>query len=445
VVDRELSRYVIKSIALARDEAQVRAELASAGWSEREITETYAEARSLLAPTGMTGSPPLKRQTPGLPLVDVSRITFGRIFLFIGVLIIVCAAAFFVTINWLQWSPVKRFLALLVPMLFCALCGGILLRAREKATATYFLFAAGLLMPFVLFAVSSEVLKFDFIFAYREHSSQFPWGVALLVSTIGYMLCRKSLGHLGWTFLAGVSTILGIGAICSVIFTTSNDEEIVARAFFWGALIASGVVASIALRLEKLGAQAEAKLLYVPPVLGMTIPLLALGLMGAYIRPFLGDTHSWHHDWLVFGGSVLISGIIALALAAGAVSLYRQGYVELSPYRGIFGAFGCILALSGGMIIGTAESEMYREFIWLALIAASIYFGQRMQVRSFLYVGTLFLVIFVFQFGFEYFENEIGWPLVLFGAGLISLALGVIAERLSRGWTSRRKPPAGAG
>ena len=46
----------------------------------------------------------------------------------------------------------------------------------------------------------------------------------------------------------------------------------------------------------------------------------------------------------------------------------------------------------------------------------------------------LFLVIFVFQFGFEHFKDQIGWPLVLFGAGLVSLALGIIAERMSRAW-----------
>ncbi len=286
----------------------------------------------------------------------------------------------------------------------------------------------------MLFAVSGEVLKLEFIITFREHYSQFQWGVALLVSTLAYMLCRKYLGHLGWTLIAGASAILGFGALSSILLTASPEGEYVSRAFMWGMLIASGAVAIVALRLEKAGKRPDAKLLYIPPCLGTAISLVALGLLGAYIRPFLGERPDWHNEWLVFGGSVMISGIIALALARGAVVLQKRGYWGLSPYGAIFGAFGCILVLTGGMIIGTADGEMYRGFIWLALILATIFFGQQMQVRSFLYIGTFFLVIFVFQFGFAHFKEEIGWPLVLFAAGLISLALGVIAERMSRGW-----------
>jgi len=433
VVDSELSRYVIRSLILSRNEALVRAELKEVGWDESEIDEALSDARGLIDPVGQVGAPPARRQAYGLPLLDVSRITLGRVLLFIGVLIIVCAAVFFVAINWLQWSPVERFLALLGPMLFCALCGGVLMRIEERVTATYFLFAAGLLMPFVLFAASSEVLKYKFLFPYGEHSSQFPWGVALLLSTGAYVLCRRYLGHPGWTFLAGLSAILGIGALSSAAFAASSEEETVVRAFMWGALIASGAVAGVAARLEKAGGKAEARLLYVPPAFGLAVSLLVLGMMGAFVRPFLNEMPTWHDD-LLFGGSILIAGIVSLALAAGASALMPRGYIELSPYRSIFGAFGCILSLFGGMVIGTSDSVMSREFIWLGLILAFIYLGQRMRVRSFLFVGTLFLVIFVFQFGFEHFKDQIGWPLVLFGAGLVSLALGIIAERMSRAW-----------
>ena len=52
--------------------------------------------------------------------------------------------------------------------------------------------------------------------------------------------------------------------------------------------------------------------------------------------------------------------------------------------------------------------------------------------RQFLYLGTLFLIIYIFDIGAEYFESNVGWPITLFVAGLASMGIGFGIEKLRR-------------
>ena len=54
------------------------------------------------------------------------------------------------------------------------------------------------------------------------------------------------------------------------------------------------------------------------------------------------------------------------------------------------------------------------------------------QSKIFLYEGTFFLVIYIFSIGYEYFQNQIGWPLTLLVAGLLSMFTGLMIEKLRK-------------
>jgi hypothetical protein len=436
VVDRELSNYIIRSLTLARDEAQVRAELEKAGWNVGEISAAYLEARRLLDASAAV-TPPVKRQPTGVPQVEMARITAGRVFLFIGVLVIISAAAFFLTINWADWTPVMRFLSLLTPMLLCAIVGIYLWGHREKPVAVFFLITAGLLLPFVLFALSTEVIR-DYFFDTLHQTAAFPWGVALLASTVVFMLCRRIFGFPAWSLLAGTAAILGTGAIATMFVISPARDESVVNAYMWGVLLSSAVVAAIAIAREKAGIFSDARLLYLPPALALKVALLVLASTGAYTSWLLANNipgHRFENEWLTASTSLFISGALSLAIAWGAGKLLERGLQYVWPYRVTFGAFATFLILIGGLVMATGNHDnWWYSLVWLALILGFIFTGQRMQVRSFLYVGTLFMVVFVFTIGFEYFEDQAGWPLVLFASGLISLALGFLAERMSRSW-----------
>ena len=69
----------------------------------------------------------------------------------------------------------------------------------------------------------------------------------------------------------------------------------------------------------------------------------------------------------------------------------------------------------------------------LLLASLGFIFGSIPKLtRQFLLIGTLFLVVYIFMIGGEYFQNEVGWPITLFVAGLISMGIGVAMERVRR-------------
>lgn len=73
------------------------------------------------------------------------------------------------------------------------------------------------------------------------------------------------------------------------------------------------------------------------------------------------------------------------------------------------------------------------------LLASCALLGMSMvlQQRVWLVVGGASLLGYVFTIGFEYFDDELGWPLVLLVCGAISMLAGWLLERLHRQYLMR--------
>lgn len=428
MVNPELLEFIIQSMARSTPKDEISGALMGKGWSNEEISEALARAAQLLHPGEAPPQAPVKRAHQATtPAVDLSRITAARIFLFLGAVVIVSAAVFFISINWEEWSGLERFGSILAPMLVCAAAGLALWFLSQRAVAIYFLLTAGLLIPFVMYMAiwgpSAGEPEY-----YMRQPVLLHWGFSLGVATVIYLLCRRFLPHPSWSLLAGLGFVLSIAFSFAGILDV--DEEISVHRF---ALAASAIVLVAGLYAERARNAADAMLLYLVAWVGLVFSLLALGFSGGMLPTDIVEEYAHGPGGAnIHGISMVLAGAVGLGLAYLTRFLTSTGFAGLAVYRGILGFFGCGMLLFGAFLTGLDDELPVYETAFLLLSLAAIFISQRIRVRSFLYLGTLFVIIYVFSTGFEYFEDQMGWPIILFCAGLVSMVIGFTVDRWSR-------------
>ena len=428
MADPRLLEFIIQSFARSRPEDEISAALQGKGWSKAEIDEALARATQMLDPGAAPPQVPAKPARPAAsPAVDLSRVTAARIFLFLGAVVIMSAAVFFISINWEEWSGLERFGSILTPMLVCAAAGLLLWFLSQRAVAVYFLLTAGLLIPFVLYMAvwGPSAGRPEY---YMEQPVLLHWGLSLGVGTVVYLLCRRFLPHPSWSLLAGLGFVLCTAF--SIAGLLKAEPEISVHRF---ALIASAIVLLVGLYAERGRHAVDAMLLYLVAWVGLVFSLLALGFSGGMLPDDIVEEYAYSGAGAnIHGISTVLAGVVCLGLAYLTRILSGVGFAGLTAYRGILGFFGCGMLLLGALLTGADDELPVYETAFLLLSLAAIFVGQRIRVRSFLYLGTLFVIIYVFSTGFEYFEDEMGWPIILFCAGLVSMVVGFAVDRWSR-------------
>ncbi len=439
MADTRLAEFIIRSLVRQQAEQEFRPELESKGWSEKEIDEALARAKELLDSEAAPPQAPAKHFSfAASPAVDLSRVTAARIFLFLGALVIVSAAVFFISINWEEWSGLERFTSILTPLLVCAAAGLTLWFLRQRAVGIYFLLTAGMLAPFVFYMAfwGPAAGRPDY---YLQQPVLLHWGASVGVATLIYLLCRRFLAHPSWSLLTGLGFVLA--AAFSVAGILDAEPELTIHR---AALVASALVLLAGLYLERARHVVDAKLLYLVAWVGLVFSLLVLGFSGGMLPEHIVERQTWGIDGPnAYGISTVLAGLVGLGLAYMARALSTTGFNALAVYRGLLGFFGCAMVLFGAFLTGVDGKLPVYETVFLALSLGAIFAGQSMRVRSFLYLGVLFVIVYVFSTGFEYFEDELGWPVILFCAGLISMLIGFAADRWSRTFARRRNAEAG--
>jgi hypothetical protein len=439
MADSKLVEFIIRSLVRSQTEEEFRPSLKAKGWSKEEIDQALNRAKELLdagaAPPEAPAKPDL---TAASPAVDLARVTAARIFLFLGALIIVSAAVFFISINWEEWSGPERFTSILIPMLVCAAAGLTLWFLDQRAVGIYFLLTAGLLAPFVFYMAiwGPAAGRPEY---YLQQPVLLHWGASLAVTTVIYLLCRRFLAHPSWSLLAGLGFVLTVAF--SVASVSAAEPELTVHRT---ALVASAVVLLAGLYVERAHHSVDAKLLYLVAWIGLVFSLLTLGFSGGMLPEHMVEQQTWGTGGPnVHGISTALAGVVGLGLAYMTRALSRIGFNALAAYRGLLGFFGCGMVLFGAFLTGVEGELPVYETAFLALSLGAVFLGQRMQVRSFLYLGVLFVITYVFSTGFEYFEDEVGWPIILFCAGLISMLIGFAVDRWSRTLAASRGEESG--
>ena len=161
---------------------------------------------------------------------------------------------------------------------------------------------------------------------------------------------------------------------------------------------------------------------------GLAVATLASGVaIGANIvvAPTWGTQIRWTHYllWLVVG---------AVELAAAEVARRR----EKEGLIGLFNLFGAWSWLVGVLIMMSSPAPERSLLAWriLLLIESLIFIAWSVarQSRALLFSGAFGLLVGITVINFEYFEEQLGLPVVLLITGVAFIAIGLGVDRLRR-------------
>lgn len=462
---RQLVQYIQKARLHGTTDENIRVALLQQGWETDEIFAAFAESRHAIAPP----APPKKTEWG----IELKHLSASQILLYLGGVVVVLAAIIYVGINWSSWGPGARITAIFLPMAFCYAIGAPLWsRGANKKFAAMFVAAGALMFPFFLITAFKELDLFaspfnkEFILALSLASAVFYFIMSfvfripiwaflyLLCALFAYAFLWRVIGVAGfydketlpWLMLIPATLYIflalfyerardpdaahyanGLGALTLLVVFMRLFAESLHRDGLTGALVLAGAL------YFGLGAWFELRRgkTYCQPLyfVGAGVVFFALWRLAR------SGIISGSHDMI--GWSTFAVGIIYLILAGGVGRLAAAGLKEGSRYKDFFDFVGPFFVLGSILELGTGGKKPSYETLLLLGSLAFIFGSIPKKSKQFLYIGTLFLVIFIFMIGGEYFKNDVGWPLTLFAAGLLSMIAGVLTEHLRRRYFPR--------
>lgn len=407
------------------------------------------------------------------PVLDFKTLTASKVLLFLGGVITVLAGIIYITINWGGWSAGARILAIFIPEVI-VLWLGVYLYYKEKyqRIGVTFLTTASLLFPLFLTIFIRELnlvdqpsrgliissltltlyLVFNFIFTYPIWPLLYSAaGLFVLFFFIDYYQIRiLGTNTLYWAFL-----ILNfIYLMLALLYEQNQKAEhgkyqlllgwmvslfaflylMVSRpldsVLTWYLLIPSYIYFIAGYYFEAQGLRVNFKYLYSIGSIALFLTILKLGLGGKFIDPFGIE---FPDRYYLTGSSLVIAGLIYLATAELLNRMRNFGGQQLTTLYPFFEAAGTFATLGGIFYLGLGGEKLIFELLLLAASLGFIFLSIPRLSRSFLYVGTIFLVVFIFDIGAEYFQNQVGWPITLFISGIASMLIGLGIEKLRQG------------
>lgn len=456
-MDSTLSKYLRNAIKSGKTKQQI----------QQEVDDGFEQLNTQL----MNAS-----KSFGNINIELKNLTASQILLAIGSLITVLGGIIYITINWQQWNFLARIFAILLPMLAVYIAGILMwLSKTYQKQAIAFIITGALLFPLFLVITFKElhILEnaapgaFGFtvsllsLILYLAQSLYFNSPIWAFISpAAGLFVYYFGLDLLGvekvfngvsraWAFLIPASAYLVLGAY----YTKKNLVDRDKYPFMLGAIVAIFSVVSLlanslskeetawllflpsfvyflaATFLEKMAQKANSRILYFISLFAIFLILVRLSITGDLLN-FIVNFKPVNE--LIIGGSILVSGLIYLFLDWGLNYLRKFGYEGAARFSEFFEAVGTLATLGGIFYMSTGGKKIFHETLVLLTSIGFIFGSIPKQSRPFLYIGTLFLIVYIFDIGNEYFQNQVGWPITLFVAGIISMGIGFGIEKVKR-------------
>jgi hypothetical protein len=144
------------------------------------------------------------------------------------------------------------------------------------------------------------------------------------------------------------------------------------------------------------------------------------------ITRYLNYNLGWFNLTHLFDYQIFILGLFYFIL--GSISSFRN-----NSLTGLLHFIGALLILVasfdlGGLLNYNDATSLPWEILAPAFVLMSFILSIPLQSKSLLYLGTIFLVIYIASIThkFAYFFGTIGWPFVLIAAGLGLILLGYL-------------------
>jgi len=479
MVNKQILDYVQKSLEGGYSVEQISTALNGQGWNPTEINEALLKAQEIIqqksaAPVAPP-APPKKSEWN----IEPKSLSASQILLYLGGLIVVLAGIIYIGINWSQWGSAARIFAILLPMLICYGAGAPMFFSGEhKKQGIVFLVVGSLLFPFFLSVMFKELEMFAKPFndnfnlivsllsfvLYLTSSFIFRFPIwAFLYQGVGlfvYYFFLKLIGiesvfeklTMAWLFLIPGTAYLflslfydkneqkdeghyshAIGALVLVLSFVrlfgetfaQNKEHLAWLLFFFGvAYFFLGIF------YEKTNFK---KYCQAPYLIGAGIvffSLLRLAIDGTLLKDFTDSTAV--HDQDIIGWSNVIVGVIFLVFAYVVEKLKNLQLEEAPKYKEFFNLVGPFWVLGAIFYLGLDGKKLVYETLLLLFSLGFIFGSISKLARQYLLIGTLFLIIYIFSIGGEYFQNEVGWPITLFVVGLASMGISIVMEKIRR-------------
>lgn len=449
----QLSDQIRSALSAGKNKEQVYSELLKEGKKIEEINSAFLDLN------------PQNKQ---------EKLSASKILLILGGLVMILGGLTYIKINWQQWNQIMRVLAIFIPIFISQTIGAILwFKKNYEKQAIAFLVCSSLLFPLFLIVAFNE---------YKIYQG-FPnaYGLAIsLLSLIFFLIQSLIFSHPIWAFISSVAGLfvyhfvvyqlkldkyfknypvawiylipavfylfLGffyqkkglldrarylfmVGAVASIIsFIYIFGFGYVKQTNTWLLILASGGYFMLAAFFEANKQKENSSTLYVISSITFFASLLKLAILGDLLKNIMPQLDNRS----LVGFSLSISGIIYLLASYGLPKLIKFGLEGPTQLAKFFEVAGTFSTLGGIFHLGLGGKKIIYETLLLILSLGFIFGSIFNQSRAFLYSGTLFLVIYIFDIGGEYFQNQVGWPLTLFVAGLISMIVGFGIEKLRK-------------
>lgn len=477
MINKQLLDFVQKAIEDGHSNEQIMDALAPQGWSQEEISDATLQAKNNIENKNsnpLCASAPKKKEDN---LAKLKEISASQILLYIGGIVVVLAGIIYIGTNWSAWGAFGRTLAIFLPMLICMVVGSVLTyKEGHERQGNIFVVVGALLLPFFL-----TVLFKEFEFFSDPYEDNFVLAVSSI--TLVAYLCINFVFHLpaltllylmvGLVVYQSLWSVLGVSSyldspliawfflvlgsaymVFSLLYENLNKEKeavysnvlgglVVAFSFFrlfveiydninfaWVLFLLGVIYFFYGVFLEKNNFK---KYSTVPYLLGAGViffSLARLGQGGGILKPFFDINESSKQEMV--GWSGFVAGVMFLVIAFLISLLKRIKIDEGVRFKEFFNLVGPIFILGFTMSLGLDGSKPIYETMLLLFSLGFIFVSIPTLSRQYLYMGTFFLVVYIFSIGREYFQNDVGWPLTLFVAGLLSMGIGVGIEKIRR-------------
>ncbi|MDP3975108.1 MAG: hypothetical protein Q8P88_02390 [Candidatus Jorgensenbacteria bacterium] len=414
MVNKQLLDYAQKSIEGGYSVEQISIALSQQGWDAAEINEALLKAQEITNQKILLPVAPLapKKSEWNFELKSLSA---SQILLYLGGLIVVLAGVIYIGINWQEWSSGGRIFAILLPMLVVYGVGiSLWFGGQYRKQSIVFIFTGSLLFPLFLSVTFKELNMFA-----EPWSNNF--GLTVWLLTLGlYLLSSFIFRYPIWSFLCPATGLFVYYYLLKVLGIENLFEK---ETMAWAFLLPGVLYLFLGYFYENVQKRDYSKYPYFLGVFTIFFSLSWLAMNGSFLKTFIGDAVGW---------STIVVGIIYLALAWLSEKLKNLKLDEAGKYKVFFDLVGTFAILGAIFYLSTDGKKPAYETLLLFSSLGFIFASIPKLSRQFLYIGTLFLVIYIFNIGGEYFQNQVGWPITLFIAGLISMGIGFGIEKLRR-------------
>ena len=168
----------------------------------------------------------------------------------------------------------------------------------------------------------------------------------------------------------------------------------------------------------------------------LVLPGLPQGLAAVTLASGVtfGVTSVLVETWGEIRGAFYLPWLVVGAVELGAAEVARRR--EKGSLVGLFNLFGAWSCLLGAFVIARSREGGGSLLTWdvLLLIESLVFivWSVRRQSRALLFSGALWLFVAITMINFDYFEEQLGLPVVLLITGVAFIAIGLGVDRLRR-------------